>query len=287
MIEGARHALKLLSRPTFSCRGPAFCCFGLVLAVLVLSGAFAKVDRLVDDLFFALWSRPAESSLVLVEIDSRSLQRLNNWPWSRAYHASLIKELSQAGAAAIAFDIDFSAQSSPSGDAALSTAIGRSQSPVVLASFAQPDTHPRAVSAYRVNLPLSIFANSAETGLVNIVAGEDGEPREYRLVEDRMSGSPRTMAAVLAGAGSALPNAFLIDYSIDPASIPLGTAVFLETTRPFTNTPMNRLVFAQDTGSAIRGGVRADYFWGLGDDAGDLAGKMKQAGRMWLLLPNS
>ncbi|HEX3634946.1 MAG TPA: 3D domain-containing protein, partial [Paraburkholderia sp.] len=39
--------------------------------------------------------------------------------------------------------------------------------------------------------------------------------------------------------------------------------------------------------SAIKGGVRADYFWGLGDDAGDLAGKMKQGGRMWLLLPNS
>lgn len=75
--------------------------------------------------------------------------------------------------------------------------------------------------------------------------------------------------------------------AVDPASIPLGTPVFLSTTRPFTNTPMDRLVFAQDTGSAIRGGVRADYFWGLGDDAGDLAGKMKQAGRMWLLLPNS
>jgi membrane-bound lytic murein transglycosylase A len=75
--------------------------------------------------------------------------------------------------------------------------------------------------------------------------------------------------------------------AVDPSSIPLGTAVFLQTTRPYTNTPMNRLVFAQDTGSAIRGGVRADYFWGLGDDAGDLAGKMKQAGRMWLLLPNS
>ncbi|RDU95420.1 murein transglycosylase A [Trinickia dinghuensis] len=75
--------------------------------------------------------------------------------------------------------------------------------------------------------------------------------------------------------------------AVDPSSIPLGTPVFLATTRPFTNTPMNRLVFAQDTGSAIRGGVRADYFWGLGDDAGDLAGKMKQAGRMWLLLPNS
>ncbi|WP_090693867.1 murein transglycosylase A [Paraburkholderia phenazinium] len=75
--------------------------------------------------------------------------------------------------------------------------------------------------------------------------------------------------------------------AVDPSSIPLGTPVFLQTTRPLTNSPMNRLVFAQDTGSAIKGGVRADYFWGLGDDAGDLAGKMKQAGRMWLLLPNS
>lgn len=75
--------------------------------------------------------------------------------------------------------------------------------------------------------------------------------------------------------------------AVDTASIPLGTPVFLATTRPLTNTPMDRLVFAQDVGSAIKGGVRADYFWGLGDDAGDLAGRMKQPGRMWLLLPNS
>lgn len=75
--------------------------------------------------------------------------------------------------------------------------------------------------------------------------------------------------------------------AVDPSSIPLGSAVFLQTTRPLSNQPMNRLVFAQDVGSAIRGGVRADYFWGLGDDAGDLAGRMKQPGRMWLLLPNS
>ncbi len=75
--------------------------------------------------------------------------------------------------------------------------------------------------------------------------------------------------------------------AVDPASIPLGTPVFLQTPRPLTNSPMNRLVFAQDTGSAIKGGVRADYFWGLGAEAGDLAGKMKQGGRMWLLLPNS
>ncbi len=75
--------------------------------------------------------------------------------------------------------------------------------------------------------------------------------------------------------------------AVDPSAIPLGTPVFLQTTRPLSNQPMNRLVFAQDTGTAIKGSVRADYFWGLGDDAGDLAGRMKQGGRMWLLLPNS
>jgi membrane-bound lytic murein transglycosylase A len=75
--------------------------------------------------------------------------------------------------------------------------------------------------------------------------------------------------------------------AVDPAAIPLGTPVFLSTTRPMTTQPLNRLVFAQDVGSAIKGTVRADYFWGFGDDAGDLAGHMKQRGRMWLLLPRS
>jgi membrane-bound lytic murein transglycosylase A len=44
-------------------------------------------------------------------------------------------------------------------------------------------------------------------------------------------------------------------------------------------------MMAQDTGGAIRNPVRADFFWGFGDEAGELAGKMKQAGQMWLLLP--
>lgn len=75
--------------------------------------------------------------------------------------------------------------------------------------------------------------------------------------------------------------------AVDPSSIALGTPVFLQTTRPDTGAPLESLVFAQDTGSAIKGGVRADYFWGTGDEAGDLAGKTKQQGRMWLLLPKS
>ncbi len=73
--------------------------------------------------------------------------------------------------------------------------------------------------------------------------------------------------------------------AVDPRGIPLGAPVWLTTSRPNTRESMNRLVLAQDTGSAIRGNVRADFFWGYGDEAGRLAGAMKQKARMWLLLP--
>lgn len=75
--------------------------------------------------------------------------------------------------------------------------------------------------------------------------------------------------------------------AVDPRFIPLGAPVFLATSQPNSAQPLNRLVMAQDTGSAIRGGVRADFFWGFGDRAGELAGRMKQRGRMWVLLPKT
>lgn len=73
--------------------------------------------------------------------------------------------------------------------------------------------------------------------------------------------------------------------AIDPQFITLGAPVFLSTTRPNSKEPLRQLMMAQDTGGAIRNPVRADFFWGFGHEAGELAGKMKQPGQMWLLLP--
>jgi membrane-bound lytic murein transglycosylase A len=73
--------------------------------------------------------------------------------------------------------------------------------------------------------------------------------------------------------------------AIDPRAVPLGAPVFLATTRPNSTVPLARLMMAQDTGGAIRGNVRADFFWGFGADAGREAGRMRQTGRMWVLLP--
>ncbi len=73
--------------------------------------------------------------------------------------------------------------------------------------------------------------------------------------------------------------------AVDPRFIPLGAPVFLATTWPGSTRALARLVLAQDSGGAIRGAVRADYFWGFGDDAGAQAGRMRQSARMWVLLP--
>jgi membrane-bound lytic murein transglycosylase A len=73
--------------------------------------------------------------------------------------------------------------------------------------------------------------------------------------------------------------------AIDAQLLPLGAPVFLNTTQANSDVPMQRLVMAQDTGGAIRGAVRADFFFGFGGDAAENAGRMKQRGTLWVLLP--
>jgi membrane-bound lytic murein transglycosylase A len=71
--------------------------------------------------------------------------------------------------------------------------------------------------------------------------------------------------------------------AVDKESIPYGTPVWLVSSGPVVN--LQRLVFAQDTGSAIVGAVRADYFTGWGVEAGEVAGRLKQPLRLWVLWP--
>lgn len=73
--------------------------------------------------------------------------------------------------------------------------------------------------------------------------------------------------------------------AVDPRVTPLGAPVWLATTRPLSDVPLNRLMVALDTGGAIRGPVRADFYWGSGNEAGDNAGRTRQKGQMWVLLP--
>ena len=71
--------------------------------------------------------------------------------------------------------------------------------------------------------------------------------------------------------------------AVDKDSIPYGTPVWLASSGPAVN--LQRLVLAQDTGGAIVGAVRADYFTGWGAEAGEVAGRLKQPLRLWVLWP--
>lgn len=97
----------------------------------------------------------------------------------------------------------------------------------------------------------------------------------------------RELPAGLPGPLGALGVPVLAERSIaiDPKFVPLGAPVFLSTTEPNSTQPLKRLVMAQDTGGAIKGGVRADFFWGSGAEAGARAGAMKQTGKIWVFLP--
>jgi membrane-bound lytic murein transglycosylase A len=113
------------------------------------------------------------------------------------------------------------------------------------------------------------------------------ENPSYVFFREVPAPAPGTLEAAIDGPIGTLgvPLAAGRTLAADVRSIPLGAPVFLATTFPLSTRPLNRLLLAQDTGGAIRGAVRADFFWGFGDEAGREAGRMKQDGRILLLWP--
>ena len=99
--------------------------------------------------------------------------------------------------------------------------------------------------------------------------------REQPLPESDMGVGPRGAQGVALTPGRSI--------AVDPQSIPYGTPVWLTSGGP--QLQLQRLVLAQDTGSAITGAVRADYFVGTGPEASQIAGRLKQPLRLWALWP--
>jgi membrane-bound lytic murein transglycosylase A len=129
-------------------------------------------------------------------------------------------------------------------------------------------------------------ANASMAGIKNWVKNN---PLKFR---ELLNNNPsfvffRELPSGLPGPIGALGVPILAEraVAVDPKFVPLGAPVFLSTTQPNNNKPLKRLMMAQDTGGAIKGGVRADFFWGAGSEAGAKAGAMKQIGKIWVLLP--
>ncbi len=76
------------------------------------------------------------------------------------------------------------------------------------------------------------------------------------------------------------------NLAVDRKYIPLGMPVFIQTSNPIDKKEINQLMVAADVGGAIKGKIRADFFWGNSKEAEEIAGRMKQKGILYMLIPN-
>jgi diguanylate cyclase (GGDEF)-like protein/PAS domain S-box-containing protein len=182
----------------------------------------ALPDRLRNGLIdarFQAQSRAASGSIVLVAIDSPSIEKMGAWPWPRYLHANLIDKLTDAGAAEIFFDVDFSSPSDGSSDRTFAEALQRAGGSVVLPSFKQVVTRAGANSVH-VNRPLPEFGRLSWPAVVNVAIEPDGLARRYLFGETLDGVYTPSMSAVLAGRYEQTAASFWIDFSIRPETIP-------------------------------------------------------------------
>jgi len=156
-------------------------------------------------------------------------------------------------------------------------------------AYADQNGHPyRSIGRYLIDKGELTVAQATAQGIREWVEAHparirevlDSNPSMVFFREERIADAnegPKGALAVPLTPGRSI--------AVDPNYIPLGAPVFLSTTYPATDTPLRRLMMAQDTGGAIKGSVRADFFWGFGKAAGESAGRMRQDGRMWVLWP--
>ena len=192
----------------------------IFIGLIALSGLARLIDKSLGDARFKLNKIDASGDIVLIAIDAKSLQEIKKWPWPRSLHAQLIDKLQKAGAAEIAFDIDFSATTFEKEDQALEDALKRANGSIILPTFKQVQkTSQQEEVIY--TLPLKRFQEHAWLASVNIIPGRNGQIEKMAYGHIIQKEFTPSFAAMLTGKYQ--PNApdFFIDFSIKANSIPV------------------------------------------------------------------
>lgn len=171
---------------------------------------------------------------------------------------------------------------------------GRVQLPtgeVIRLQFADQNGHPyRSIGRYLVDQGLLTTDQATMPGIRAWLAANPARMQEVLNANPSVvffSESPLEDPGIGPKGAQGVPLTAGRSIAVDPTSVPLGAPVFLSTTFPASEEPLQRLVIAQDTGGAINGAPRADFFWGTGPVAAEQAGKMRQQGSLWLLWPRN
>jgi diguanylate cyclase (GGDEF)-like protein len=179
-----------------------------------LCGLFQPMDDRLIEQRFKLAQRPPTGDIVVVTLDAQSLHAIGSWPLPRSIYARVIDTLRGMDAADIAFDIDFSAASSPEEDVSFAAALERAGGNVILVAFNQKITGAIGSEEIRANRPLSDFAKNAWVAGVGVHPDPDGVVRSFPFGET-IAGEPiPSIAAMLVAGATAYDHSFLIDFGI-------------------------------------------------------------------------
>jgi EAL domain-containing protein (putative c-di-GMP-specific phosphodiesterase class I)/CHASE2 domain-containing sensor protein len=188
-----------------------------IALAMLFAGLFEPAEHRLTTLRAELLSRPPSGQVAIVEIDAKTLAKMNTWPWSRRYHAQALDRLHSARAAMVAFDVDFSASSDVDGDLAFARSLDRNGL-TILPTFQQSASNGLSNEVIKTK-PAELF-RSAWVGGVNILPGPDGVVRDYpaaTMIDGRIQPS---MAVLLAENDRFGDRMFQPDWGIDARQIP-------------------------------------------------------------------
>lgn len=190
----------------------------LAALTLPLAGIGGEVERQLQNMRANLLEKPASGEIAIVEIDAKSIQALESWPWPRSYYATLVDKLSAAGVAQIAFDVDFSSHSTADQDGRFATALENSNAAIILPTFKQKESTTE--SGYVESLPIELLREHSILASVNVHPDKSGQLNDYSYgtITDNMVRP--SLASMVAEASGHINKTFAIDQSIDPATIP-------------------------------------------------------------------
>ena len=198
----------------------------LGLAIANENGYFYSLDQKLAEQRMQLSTHPASGKIALLEIDTKSLNAIGLWPWKRSIYGEIIEKSFAAGAEEFAFDIDFSASSSPEEDAAFEAALADAAGPVTLAIF-QQRTDSSANARVQTNRPIEQLEMNAWMATVNVLADPDGMIRHFPYAQIVGDEAISSLAGVLGGAQDIIPGTFMVDYGLEAETIPVFSVIDL------------------------------------------------------------
>lgn len=188
---------------------------------IIFATAFTPnlIERSFKNISDAINSKSASGEIHLIEIDAKSVQELNHWPWPRSYYADLVDRLTKAGVTQIIFDVDFSSHSDAKEDQAFAAAISRAGGKVVLPTFKQAAGNGQSKDDIE-SLPIAILRQNAFLGSVNVHPDKNGQVNTYPFGTNTDDTARPSIAALLADRSGSLDSEFKIDQSIGIETIP-------------------------------------------------------------------